>query len=105
MIDARGLVAAPGFIDIHSHATTREAARYQAKDGVTTRLELEIGTWPVPAWYDAKQGRELLNYGSSAGHTALRYFIQKGEGAAGLAALRDQMEKLARKSTRVNSSH
>src|SRR3546814_13227951 len=62
MIDARGLVAAPGFIDIHSHATTREAARYQAKDGVTTRLELEIGTWPVPAWYDAKQGRELLNY-------------------------------------------
>ena len=69
-IDARGLVAAPGFIDIHSHATTREAAGYQAK-----------------------QGRELLNYGTSVGHTAVRYFIQKGEGAAGLAALRDPMEK------------
>src|SRR3546814_3186752 len=55
---SRGLVAAPGFIDIHSHATTREAARYQAKDGVTTRLELEIGTWPVPAWYDAKRSEE-----------------------------------------------
>ncbi len=92
-IDARGLVAAPGFIDIHSHATTREAAGYQAKDGVTTRLELEIGTWPVSAWYRAKQGRELLNYGTSVGHTAVRYFIQKGEGAAGLAALRDPMEK------------
>jgi len=97
MIDARGLVAAPGFIDIHSHATTREAARYQAKDGVTTRLELEIGTWPVTAWYEAKQGHELLNYGTSAGHTALRYFIQKGEGAAGLAALRDPMEKFGAK--------
>lgn len=97
MIDARGLVAAPGFIDIHSHATTREAARYQAKDGVTTRIELEIGTWPVPAWYEAKQGRELLNYGTSAGHMALRYFIQKGEGAAGLAALRDPMEKFGAK--------
>ncbi len=97
MIDARGLVAAPGFIDIHSHATTREAAGYQAKDGVTTRLELEIGTWPVAAWYDAKRGHELLNYGTSVGHTAARYFIQKGEGASGLAALRDPMEKFGAK--------
>lgn len=96
-IDARGLVAAPGFIDIHSHATTREAAGYQAKDGVTTRLELEIGTWPVSEWYRAKQGRELLNYGTSVGHTAVRYFIQKGEGVAGLAALRDPMEKFGAK--------
>lgn len=74
-IDARGLVAAPGFIDLHSHATTLEAARYQVKDGVTTRLELEIGTWPVSAWYAAKQGQELLNYGTSVGHTAVRYFL------------------------------
>lgn len=92
-IDARGLVAAPGFIDLHSHATTIDAARYQVKDGVTTRLELEIGTWPISAWYAAKQGQELLNYGTSVGHTPVRYYVQKGEGAAGLAALRDPMEK------------
>lgn len=92
-IDARGLVAAPGFIDLHSHATTLDAARYQVKDGVTTRLELEIGAWPVSAWYAAKQGHELLNYGTSVGHTPVRYYVQKGEGAAGLAALRDPMEK------------
>lgn len=92
-IDARGLVAAPGFIDLHSHATTLDAARYQVKDGVTTRLELEIGAWPVSAWYAAKQGHELLNYGTSVGHTPVRYYLQKGEGAAGLAALRDPMEK------------
>lgn len=92
-IDARGLVAAPGFIDLHSHATTLDAARYQVKDGVTTRLELEIGTWPVSAWYAAKQGQELLNYGTSVGHTPVRYYVQKGEGATGLAALRDPMEK------------
>lgn len=95
MIDARGLVAAPGFIDLHSHATTREAATYQVRDGVTTRLELEIGTWPVADWYQAKRGRELLNYGTSVGHTAVRYYLQKGEGEAGLAALRDPAEKFA----------
>lgn len=92
-IDARGLIAAPGFIDLHSHATTLEAARYQVKDGVTTRLELEIGTWPVSAWYEAKRGQELLNYGTSVGHTPVRYYLQKGEGASGLAALRNPMEK------------
>ncbi|MGE0582804.1 MAG: amidohydrolase family protein [Steroidobacteraceae bacterium] len=93
VIDASGLVAAPGFIDLHSHATDQVAAGYQAKDGVTTRLELEIGTWPVSVWYASKRGNERLNYGTSVGHTALRYFLQKGGGAAGLAALRDPMEK------------
>lgn len=92
-IDASGLVAAPGFIDLHSHATDALSAGYQAKDGVTTRLELEIGTWPVAGWYAAKQGHELLNYGTSVGHTALRYYLQKGGGEAGLAALRDPAEK------------
>src|ERR1041385_8709240 len=38
-IDARGLVVAPGFIDLHSHAQTDETYRMQALDGVTTALE------------------------------------------------------------------
>jgi dihydroorotase len=89
-IDARGLVAAPGFIDLHSHASDQESAGYQARDGVTTRLELEIGAYPVSPWYAAKQGRELLNYGTSAGHTPLRYFLQMGGGQDGLAAAGDR---------------
>jgi cytosine/adenosine deaminase-related metal-dependent hydrolase len=87
-IDAQGLIAAPGFIDLHSHATNQETAGYQAKDGVTTRLELEIGAYPVKPWYAARKGRELLNYGTSVGHTRVRYYLQKGGGATALEALR-----------------
>src|SRR6202012_3368601 len=54
VIDGRNLVAAPGFIDLHSHAYGYETATYQAMDGVTTRLELEIGVYPVKPWYDKK---------------------------------------------------
>lgn len=86
-IDASGLIAAPGFIDLHSHASDQKTAGYQAKDGVTTRLELEIGAFPVRNWYAKRQGRELLNYGTSVGHTPIRYYLQNGGGEAGLAAL------------------
>src|SRR5262245_11045104 len=45
-IDAKGLVVAPGFIDLHDHWQTLSGYRFAAMDGVTTALELEGGTWP-----------------------------------------------------------
>ena len=36
MLDASGLIVAPGFIDLHSHAVQLLGARVQAHDGVTT---------------------------------------------------------------------
>lgn len=69
--DCAGLIVAPGFIDLcehpppppppppapastiprgvrsHAHGQNNESARLQAADGVTTHLELEVGTWPV----------------------------------------------------------
>jgi hypothetical protein len=77
-LDGRGLVAAPGFIDLHSHAYNYETATYQAMDGVTTRLELELGVYPVKAWYDRKAGHELINYGASLSHDRIRYSLQLG---------------------------
>jgi dihydroorotase len=71
-IDAKGLMVAPGFIDLHSHGQDAENYRYKAMDGVTTALELEIGVGDVDAWYAERQGKALINYGASAGHPAAR---------------------------------
>jgi hypothetical protein len=75
-IDASGLVLAPGFIDLHSHSEGYETAAYQVMDGRTTRLELESGVYPVDSWYESKQGQELMNYGASVSHTAVRRHLQ-----------------------------
>ena len=66
VIDASGLVVAPGFIDLHAHGQSIPADRMQAFDGVTTTLDLEAGVMPVASWYrrQAAQGR-VLNYGAS----------------------------------------
>jgi len=66
-IDARGLVVAPGFIDLHAHGQSLPADRMQGFDGVTTALELEVGALPVADWYRAQERRpRLLNYGTAA---------------------------------------
>jgi amidohydrolase family protein len=68
VIDATGLVVAPGFIDLHSHGQDAENYRYKAMDGVTTALELERGVFPVAPWYTDRAGKALINYGASSGH-------------------------------------
>ena len=67
VLDASGLVVAPGFIDLHAHGQNLPAARMQAFDGVTTALDLESGTLPIAAAYEriAQEGRPI-NYGFSA---------------------------------------
>ncbi|HKW47604.1 MAG TPA: hypothetical protein VJN70_09165, partial [Gemmatimonadaceae bacterium] len=50
-VDVKGLVVAPGFIDLHSHGQDSVNYKFLAHDGVTTALELELGTYPVAPWY------------------------------------------------------
>ncbi|MGQ0733105.1 MAG: amidohydrolase family protein, partial [Acidobacteriota bacterium] len=74
-VDVSGLVVAPGFIDPHAHAQTLEGNRFQARDGVTTALELESGAMPMSDWYRSREGRALLNYGATIGHIYSRISV------------------------------
>ncbi len=79
-IDAKGLVVAPGFIDLHSHGQDDENYRFKARDGVTTALELEVGVSPVASWYAAREGKALVNFGASAGHIPARMAVMHDTG-------------------------
>ena len=74
-LDVSGLVVAPGFIDLHAHGQSVKANRYQARDGVTTALDLEGGFFPVEAYYERRKDRALLNYGVSVSHHLVRQTI------------------------------
>ncbi len=77
-IDAAGLVVAPGFIDLHAHGQDLPSNRFQAADGVTTALELEIGTWPVRRFYEMREGNALINYGTTVSHVVARHAAVEG---------------------------
>src|ERR1700751_5970408 len=64
-IEARGLVVAPGFIDLHEHGQAPRNYQFQARDGVTTSLELEAGAADVGKWYADRGGKALSNFGVS----------------------------------------
>ena len=81
-VDVRGLVVAPGFIDLHSHGQDSLNYQYLARDGVTTALELEIGTYPVAPWYGKREGKSLINYGVSASHLGARRAMLDGDSTA-----------------------
>jgi len=75
VIHASGLVVAPGFIDVHQHGQEIASPRVKAFDGVTSALEMEIGVPDVASFLKSKDGRSLINYGSTASHVAARALV------------------------------
>jgi hypothetical protein len=74
-INASGLVIAPGFIDLHAHGQSNRGNEFQARDGVTTALELEDGVPDVAAFLETRGAGSVLNYGTTISHMAARTWI------------------------------
>ncbi|GAA5191910.1 D-glutamate deacylase [Ferrimonas gelatinilytica] len=74
-IDAEGLVVAPGFIDTHWHGLDALGFKLALRDGVTTAMDLELGALNVDKWYQAREGNQMFNYGTTASHHAVRLLV------------------------------
>jgi N-acyl-D-aspartate/D-glutamate deacylase len=80
ILDVRGLVVSPGFIDLHQHGQNEENDAVKAADGVTTALELEVGVADVDAWYASRAKNALINFGASSGHIPVRMAVMHDSG-------------------------
>ncbi len=86
-IDGKGLVLAPGFIDLHSHCRDYPSRALQVCDGVTTALELEAGEVDVMGAYAAMAADGSPNhYGFSASWALARMAVCGLDVSAGLDA-------------------
>ncbi len=82
--DVTGQIISPGFIDVHNHSPSPLGQMYQARDGVTTSLELEAGSYPVAAHGAYIRRKARINYGASTSHTQARMVAMSGGNHAGV---------------------
>jgi N-acyl-D-amino-acid deacylase len=82
VIDAQGLVLAPGFIDIHNHSLegldSDPLAETQIAQGITTAVQGPDGDspWPVADWISARRKNPAaLNLAVFAGHATIRQLV------------------------------
>ncbi|MBY0537262.1 MAG: amidohydrolase family protein [Chitinophagaceae bacterium] len=81
-IDAKSMVVAPGFIDLHAHGRTNKEQEYQVHDGLTTSLELEWGVDNLKEWYATREHKALINFGASVNWPFERFRAMKKYQAA-----------------------
>ncbi len=60
-LNARGLVVAPGFVDLHAHGQHDVGQQFQVLDGVTTAIDAESAAMPVAPYFAASSAEENYN--------------------------------------------
>jgi hypothetical protein len=82
-IDASGLVVAPGFIDLNNHAFTELSLNLMISDGVTTRLQLESGVFPISDFGLMFEAFATSNYGATVSYSRSRRHALEAIGYSG----------------------
>ncbi len=104
VIDARGLIVAPGFIDLHAHLEPildMPDAQSHVRQGVTLALGGPDGggPWPFGAYIDSVRTRRLgMNVAFLAGHNSIRRAVMRTENRAPSAAELTRMESMVAQS-------
>lgn len=100
VVDATGLVLAPGFIDTHSHHDRGLAENKDAlpmlTQGITTTIFGQDGghAFPIAEFYDAyEQVPAAVNVGSYVGHNTIREIVMGSRSEA--PATDDEIEAMA----------
>jgi len=104
VIDARGLIVAPGFIDLHAHLEPildMPDAQSHVRQGVTLALGGPDGggSWPFGTYIDSVRTRRLgMNVAFLAGHNSIRRAVMRTENRAPSAAELTRMESMVAQS-------
>jgi N-acyl-D-amino-acid deacylase len=100
VLDAKGLVLAPGFIDIHNHSTsgleTNPLAESQIAQGITSLVSGADGDspWPIRPWLEARQKNPAsVNVAVIAGHATIRSLVMGKDFQR--TATSEEIEKMA----------
>lgn len=101
VLDATGLIVAPGFIDAHSHADRGMASEplleSQVRQGITTAIVgQDGGGMPTAQFFDSvRRARPALNFATFSGHGRLREEAMGGDYKRRASA--DEIAKMAGK--------
>lgn len=106
VIDASGLVVAPGFIDVHTHAdglAENRGAENFVRMGVTTVIAGNCGSSPVEigkALEEIRKARPSLNFATLIGHGSVRHAVMGDARRAPAPAELEKMKELVARGLR-----